>query len=382
MIRIKKLRINNYKTLLHNYEYVCIIINIVRYEVRGGFMIKAGIIGGTGYAGQQLVWLLNNHTNVNIEFISSHSYAEKDFSQVYSSYLRFVDDKCINMIQAEEKLEEIDILFIALPHGKSFDITNKALNKGVKVIDLGADFRLNSKEVYEEWYKVENNAGDLLKEAVYGLPEINRKLIKKARLIANPGCYTTASILALYPLLKYNLIDTNSIIIDGKSGVSGAGRDLKLTSLFAECNESIKAYGVASHRHTPEIEQELSKAAGENITLTFTPHLVPMNRGILSTSYGKLKDNLLEEDIYKIYEEFYAGEKFIRIVKSLPETRYVKDSNLCDIGIKVDKRTNRVIVISAIDNLIKGAAGQAVQNMNLMFGLHENEGINMMPLQI
>lgn len=345
-------------------------------------MIKAGVIGGTGYAGQELIWLLHNHSNVTIEFISSHNYADKEFSEIYNSFYKFMQEVCINILEAEKKLDDIDVLFIALPHGKSFDITKKALNKGVKVIDLGADFRINSSEIYKTWYGVEHNAEELLEEAVYGLSEINREYIKEARLIANPGCYTTASILALYPLLKNKLIDNSSIIIDGKSGVSGAGRELKIGSLFSECNESIKAYGVAAHRHTPEIEQELSKAAGEDITLTFTPHLVPMNRGILSTSYAKLKDNLSEDDMYKIYENFYGEDEFIRIVKTLPETRNVRGSNLCDIGIRVDKRTNRVIVISAIDNLIKGAAGQAVQNMNLMFGFKESEGIDILPMQI
>lgn len=345
-------------------------------------MINAGVIGATGYAGQQLIWFLKNHSQVNIEFISSHNYVGDKFSEVYNNFYGFVDDFCINTEEAEKKLDDIDVLFISLPHGKSFDIAKKALNKGVKVIDLGADFRLNSSKVYEKWYGVKHEAEELLNSAVYGLCEINRESIKKANLIANPGCYTTASILALYPLLKYKLIDPSSIIIDGKSGVSGAGRGLKTTSLFVEVNESTKAYGVASHRHTPEIEQELSKAAGEDVVLTFTPHLIPMNRGILSTSYAKLKGNYTEEDLYKIYHEFYNGEMFIRIVNSLPETRFVKGSNMCDIGLRVDKRTNRVIVLSAIDNLIKGAAGQAVQNMNIVFGLKESEGIDMLPTQI
>lgn len=345
-------------------------------------MIKAGIIGATGYAGQQLVWLLHNHSKIEIEFLASHNYADQNFHEVYNSYYTFVKNKCINIQQAKEKLKDIDVLFLALPHGKSFHITKEALSKGVKVIDLGADFRLNSKDVYKEWYGLEHEAVSLLKHAVYGLPEINRSKIKKTNLIANPGCYTTASILALYPLLKEKLIEIDSIIIDGKSGVSGAGRGIKLDSLYAECNESIKAYGVTTHRHTPEIEQELSKAAGEELKLIFTPHLVPMNRGILSTCYAKLKINISQEEIYEIYEKFYNGESFIRILKNPPETRNVKGSNLCDIGIRVDERTNKVVVISAIDNLIKGAAGQAIQNMNLIFGFDENEGINILPFQI
>lgn len=350
--------------------------------LRGDNMIKGGIVGATGYAGQQLIWFLHNHSEVSIEFISSHNYADVEFSEVYPSYNKFIRQRCINMQKAEEKLSDIDVLFIALPHGKSFDITKKALSKGVKVIDLGGDFRLDSLEVYEEWYGVKHEADSLLKDSVYGLVEINRNEIKKSNLIANPGCYTTASILALYPLVKEKLIHTDSIIIDAKSGVSGAGRSLKIQSLYTECNESIKAYGVSNHRHTPEIEQELSKAADEDITLVFTPHLVPMNRGILSTCYGKLKNNITEESLKNIYKEFYKDEYFIRVVNDIPETRNVRGSNLCDIGLRVDKRTNRVIVISAIDNLVKGAAGQAVQNMNVMFGFREEMGIDILPMQI
>lgn len=345
-------------------------------------MIKGAVIGATGYAGQQLVWFLNNHKYVEIKFLASHTYADEEFSKIYNNYTGIINNKCINMKEVEERLEEIDVLFIALPHGKSFDIVKKALEKGVKVIDLGADFRLEDVECYEEWYKLEHKCPELLEEAIYGLVEIYRNEIKNKKLIANPGCYTTASILALYPLLKSKLIDTDSIIIDAKSGVSGAGRGLNTASLYAECNESIKAYGVAGHRHTPEIEQELSKAAGEKLLLNFTPHLVPMNRGILATCYGKLKNNISQEEVYKIYEEFYKNDYFIRIVDTLPETRNVRGSNFCDIGIRVDKRTNRIIVVSAIDNLIKGAAGQAVQNMNLIFGLEEGEGINMPSMAI
>lgn len=345
-------------------------------------MIKAGIIGATGYAGQQVVWFLHNHPQVEIEFLCSHNYADTQFAKIYNNYTGFIQNVCINIQEAEERLPNIDVLFIALPHGKSFEITEKALDLGVKVIDLGADFRLNSPEVYRQWYGLENEGHELLKSAVYGLTEIYREDVKNTKLLANPGCYTTASILALYPLLKEKLIETDSIVIDAKSGVSGAGRNLSIPSLFSECNESIKAYGVGTHRHTPEIEQELSKAAGEEVILSFTPHLVPMNRGILSTCYGKLKKDLTQEEIYNIYRSFYGGEYFIKVIDELPETRNVKGSNLCHIGIRVDKRTNRVIVISAIDNLIKGAAGQAVQNMNVMFGFEETEGINVLPMQI
>ena len=343
-------------------------------------MIKAGIIGATGYAGEQLAWFLYKHPEVNVEFYSSHNYADIPYNEIYNNYYGFIEDICVNMETAISKLSNINVLFIALPHGKAFEITEKALSLGVKVIDLGADFRLKSKEVYEEWYGVKHESAELLEKAVYGLTELNREAIKKCNLLANPGCYPTATILALTPLLKNNLIDINSIIVDAKSGVSGAGRAASIGSLFTECNESIKAYAVASHRHTPEIEQELSKASSENVMITFTPHLVPMNRGILSTCYGSLKKDLTTEELIDLYRDFYKDDYFIKILNGLPETRWVRGSNLCHIGIKVDKRTKRVIIISAIDNLIKGAAGQAVQNMNIMFGLEETTGLEIIAM--
>lgn len=343
-------------------------------------MIKAGIIGSTGYAGQQLVWLLYNHKNVEIKFLSSYNYAGMNFNNVYPEYMNFIQDMCIDMHEVENKLHEIDVLFIALPHGKAFDITKKALELNIKVIDLGADFRIKDKNIYETWYKVEHKVPELLSEAVYGLPEIYREKIKMAKLIANPGCYPTASILALAPILKNKLIDTNSIIIDAKSGVSGAGRGANIATLFCECNESIKAYNIGIHRHTPEIEQELSYINGENIFLSFTPHLIPMNRGILATCYGVLSKKVSQDEIYEMYEDFYKDEYFIRIRQDLPETKWVKGTNLCDIAVRVDERTNRVIVVSAIDNLVKGAAGQALQNMNIMFNLDETEGLKLLAM--
>lgn len=341
-------------------------------------MVKIGVIGATGYAGQQLVWILKNHPEAEIVYLNSHNNTGIPFSEVYGSYYGFVDNLTVDMKEAEERLPELDVLFIALPHGKSFDLVQNALEKGVKVIDLGADYRLKSKCIYTQWYGVEHTCEHLLKDAVYGLVELNREDIKKANLLANPGCYTTASILAATPLLKHNLISPDSLIIDAKSGVSGAGRSANIAQLYCEVNESVKAYGVASHRHTPEIEQELSKAAGEDITLTFTPHLIPMNRGILATCYGKLLKEISEEELYNIYNDFYKDEYFIKITKALPETRWVRGSNMCHIGVRVDKRTGRAIVISAIDNLMKGAASQAVQNMNLMFGLEETTGLKLL----
>ncbi|HEY8891066.1 MAG TPA: N-acetyl-gamma-glutamyl-phosphate reductase [Clostridium sp.] len=343
-------------------------------------MIKAGIIGATGYAGEQLAWFLYKHPDVNVEFYASHNYADIPYNEIYSNFNSYIEDVCINMETAISKLSNINVLFIALPHGMAFKITEKALSLGVKVIDLGADFRLKSKDVYEKWYGVRHESPDLLKSSVYGLTELNRESIKKCNLLANPGCYPTATILALTPLLKNNLLDLKSIIVDAKSGVSGAGRSANIGSLYAECNESIKAYAVASHRHTPEIEQELSNACGGDVMVCFTPHLVPMNRGILSTCYGTLTKGLSAEDIISMYRDFYKDEYFVKIIDGLPETRWVRGSNLCHIGIRVDKRTHRVIIISAIDNLIKGSAGQAVQNMNIMFGLDETTGLEIISM--
>lgn len=339
-------------------------------------MIKAGIMGATGYAGEMLAWLLYKHPEVEVDFYNSHNYANFQLNQLYGNYNGFIEEKCASMEEAMTRIDNIDVLFIALPNGKSFEMTEKALSKGVKVIDLGADYRLNAKDEYEEWYGIKHELPHLLMDAVYGLTELKRDEIQKSNLIANPGCYPTATILGLAPLLKNKLIDTSSVIIDAKSGVSGAGRSANISSLFTECNESIKAYGVTTHRHTPEIEQELSKLADDKLLVSFTPHLVPMNRGILSTCYSSLKTSVTTEELLKVYKDFYKDRCFVKVIDGIPETRWVRGSNLCHIGVKVDNRTNRVIVVSAIDNLIKGAAGQAVQNMNVMFGFEETEGLD------
>jgi N-acetyl-gamma-glutamyl-phosphate reductase len=342
----------------------------------GEIMIKAGIMGATGYAGEMLAWLLYKHPEVEANFYNSHNYANFQLNQLYGNYNGLIEEKCVDMEEAMARIDNIDVLFIALPNGKSFEMTEKALLKGVKVIDLGADYRLNAKDEYEEWYGIKHELPLLLKDAVYGLTELKRDEIKKSNLIANPGCYPTATILGLAPLLKNKLIDTSSVIIDAKSGVSGAGRSANISSLFTECNESIKAYGVATHRHTPEIEQELSKLADEKLVVSFTPHLVPMNRGILSTCYSGIKASLTTEELLNVYKDFYKDSCFVKVIDGIPETRWVRGSNLCHIGVKVDSRTNRAIVVSVIDNLIKGAAGQAVQNMNVMFGFEETEGLD------
>lgn len=343
-------------------------------------MVKAGIVGATGYAGEQLIWILHKHSQVCIDFYNSHNYTNFQINQIYGNFNGFIEDKCVDMEEAFNRLPNIDVLFIALPHGKAFELTEKALELGVKVIDLGADFRLNSKEIYEEWYGVKHELPEMLKEAVYGLVELKRDEIKNSSLIANPGCYPTATILGLAPLLKNKLVNPKSIIIDAKSGVSGAGRSANIANLFTEVNESIKAYGAPGHRHTPEIEQELGKLAGEELMVSFTPHLVPMNRGILSTCYSALEIEITTEELIALYKDFYKDSYFVKVIDGLPETRWVKGSNLCHIGVRVDKRTNRVLVVSAIDNLVKGAAGQAVQNMNVMFGINETEGLEFLAM--
>lgn len=342
-------------------------------------MIKAGIMGSTGYAGQQLAWLLLNHPEVEISFLSTNSYEDASFSSIYKNYQGVADYTCVSTNTAYEMLDSIDVLFCSLPHGKSMDAVKAAYDRGIKVIDLSADYRISSKETYKEWYELEHTYPGLLEQAVYGLPELHRESIKNAKIIANPGCYPTSIILALAPLLKGNLIEMNSIIADSKSGVSGAGRSADISNIYTEVNESIKAYKLASHRHTPEIEQELSKLGGEDIVMSFTPHLVPMNRGILSTCYAKLKDECDKSDIMRLYNDFYGDEFFVKVIDGVPETRWVKSSNFCHIGFTVDKRTGRIVVVSAIDNLMKGAASQAVQNMNIIFGIDEKTGINFAP---
>lgn len=344
-------------------------------------MIKAGVIGATGYAGNELIRILMQHPNVEITHLTAHSYVGKKFDDVYENYRQINELVCEEM-DIEKLAEECDVVFIALPHGVAAKVITENILKKTKIIDFGADFRLKDADVYEKWYGVEHTGRGFLKEAVYGLCEVNREEIKKARLIANPGCYTTCSILSLRPLLAENLIDRNSIIIDAKSGISGAGRGLTTASLYCESAETIKAYKLASHRHTPEIEEQLGYAANDTITLTFTPHLTPMNRGILATCYAALKKEYSYETIKEAYEKYYEKEYFIRLTKKgiYPETRWVKGSNFLDIGFVVDERTKRIIVMGAIDNLVKGAAGQAVQNMNLLFDLDEKTGLTMVPV--
>lgn len=343
--------------------------------------MKVGIIGATGYAGAEIVRLLSFHPEAEIVWYGSRSYVDKKFSDVFGNMFQIVNDVCKGENIAE-LAETVDVIFTATPQGLCSSLVNEDILSKVKIIDLSADFRIKDISVYEKWYQIEHKSPQFIDEAVYGLCEINRDKIKAARLIANPGCYPTCSFLSIYPLAKEGLIDMNSIIIDAKSGTSGAGRGAKVNNLYCEVNENIKAYGVASHRHTPEIEEQLSYASGKDVVINFTPHLVPMNRGILVTAYANLIKDIGNDDIYEIYHSYYDDEYFVRVLPDgvCPETRWVEGSNFVDVGIKKDDRTGRVIMMGAMDNLVKGAAGQAVQNMNIMFGLDEKCGLNFAPL--
>lgn len=344
-------------------------------------MIKVGIIGATGYAGSELVRILLGHKDVEIKWYGSRSYIDKKYASIYQNFFQLVDANCMDD-NMEVLADQVDVIFTATPQGLCASLVNEEILSKVKIIDLSADFRIKDVKVYEEWYKLEHKSPQFIEEAVYGLCEINREDVKKARLVANPGCYTTCSILTCYPLVKEGIIDPNTIIVDAKSGTSGAGRGAKVDNLFCEVNENMKAYGVATHRHTPEIEEQLGYACGEKITINFTPHLVPMNRGILATAYASLKKDVTYEEVKAIYDKYYADEKFVRVLKKdvCPQTKWVEGSNYVDVNFKIDPRTNRIIMMGAIDNLVKGAAGQAVQNMNLMFGLKESEGLELVPM--
>ena len=344
-------------------------------------MIKVGIIGSTGYAGNELVRILHGHQDAEIKWYGSRSYVDRKYADVYQNMFQIVDDVCKDD-NMQALAEEVDVIFTATPQGFCASLLDEAILSKVKIIDLSADYRIKDVATYEKWYGIAHQSPQFIKEAVYGLCEVNRKDIKGARLLANPGCYTTCSILTIYPLAKEGLIDMNSMIIDAKSGTSGAGRGAKVDNLFCEVNENMKAYGVTTHRHTPEIEEQLGYASGEQVLLNFTPHLVPMNRGILVTAYATLKPGVTEEEVRNAYEKYYAGEKFVRVLQPgvCPQTKWVEGSNYVDVNVKVDQRTNRVVMMGALDNLVKGAAGQAVQNMNLMFGLDESEGLDLVPM--
>ncbi len=355
--------------------------------------IRVGIIGATGYAGAELVRILLGHPGVRIVWYGSHSYVDQKISSVYGNLFRLAEGVC-----REERLEELageaDVIFTATPQGFLSGLLREELLRSAKVIDLSADYRLRDARTYEEWYGMEHKSPRFLGEAVYGLCERNRERIAHARLVANPGCYPTCSILAIWPLLEEGLIDPDTLIIDAKSGVSGAGRGAKVDNLYCEVNENMKAYGVAKHRHTPEIEEQLSQIAGREVRVSFTPHLVPMNRGILITAYASLRKEAFADiasacfareaaaRVRGAYMGRYAGERFVRVLdpEVCPQTRWVEGSNYVDVNACVDGRTGRVIMMGAMDNLVKGAAGQAVQNMNLMFGLPEETGLLAAPI--
>lgn len=349
-------------------------------------MVKVGIIGATGYAGNELVRLLMGHKDVEIKWYGSRSYIDKKYAEVYQNMFEIVEDNCLDD-NMEELASKVDVIFTATPQGFLAGVLTEEILSRVKIIDLSADFRIKDVRTYEKWYKIEHRSPQFIVEAVYGLCELNRDKIKGARLIANPGCYTTCSILTAYPLVKEGLIDPDTLIIDAKSGTSGAGRGAKLPNLFCEVNENMKAYGVTNHRHTPEIEEQLGYAAGKEIMVNFTPHLVPMNRGILATEYATLNkkaDGTLPtyEEVKAVYDKYYKNEKFVRVLEKdiCPETKWVEGSNYVDVNFKIDERTGRIVMMGALDNLVKGAAGQAVQNMNLLFGFDEAEGLNLVPM--
>lgn len=344
-------------------------------------MLKAAVVGASGYTGVELIRILHNHPEVAVTSVTSEQSAGKRLSDVFPS-LRGRYDTILEPLVPERIAEKVDIIFTALPHKAAMEVVPAFLATGKIVIDLSADYRLHDPEIYAAWYDQHLNP-ELLSEAVYGLPELRREAIAAARLVANPGCYPTSIILGLMPLLQEGLIDTASIIADAKSGVSGAGRGAKVDSLYCEVNEGFKAYGVGGvHRHIPEIEQELSLLAGKKTIISFTPHLVPMDRGILSTIYAVPVNSITATDLHALYEERYDGEAFVRILAQgeFPSTAFVRGSNFCDIGITVDKRTGRIIVVSALDNLVKGAAGQAVQNMNIVCDFPETMGLELIPL--
>ncbi|MDW5299045.1 MAG: N-acetyl-gamma-glutamyl-phosphate reductase [Sedimentibacter sp.] len=344
-------------------------------------MIKVGIIGSTGYAGGELTRLLLGHKEVEIKWYGSKSYIDKKYYEVYQNFFKIVDNKCLGD-SIDELSSMVDVIFTATPQGFCSSLMNEEILSRTKVIDLSADFRIKDVDIYEKWYGIHHKIPKLIEQAVYGLCEINRSNIKNARLVANPGCYPTCTILSIYPLLKEGLIDINSIIVDAKSGASGAGRSAKIDNLYCEVNENIKAYGITNHRHTPEIEEQLSYAAGNDVRINFTPHLVPMNRGILTTAYASLNSDTTYEKVKAAYDKYYDEEKFVRVLDKdvYPQTKWIKGSNYVDVNFKIDDRTNRIIIMGAMDNLNKGAAGQAIQNMNLMFGIEETTGLIQVPM--
>ncbi|NIM02865.1 N-acetyl-gamma-glutamyl-phosphate reductase [bacterium] len=339
-------------------------------------MITVSIVGASGYTGRELIKILFKHPQVKIAHLTSETYKGKRISELHKGLVSFIDKK-FEKLDIDKVAQDSDLVFLALPHGKSQKPVAEFLKKGKKIIDLSADYRLKDKSLYKRWYGLEHSYPRLLRRAVYGLPEIYKEEIKKSSLVANPGCYPTGVILGVAPLLAHRLGDGNSIIADAKSGVSGAGRRLDIAYHFSECHENLVPYNVGEHRHTPEIEQELSKISKKKITISFTPHLVPMDRGILSTIYVNLEGKVSIDRLRNVYKNYYRKAPFVKILPkaTFPQARNVVETNFCEIGLMVDRRTKRIIIITAIDNLVKGASGQAVQNMNLMSGFRETEAL-------
>jgi len=345
--------------------------------------MKIGIIGAGGYAGVNLLSILLRHPNAEVVWLmSEEAHKGKKISELYPHMMGECDLACLTLDDLDKNLNNIDVIFLALPHGIAVNHVPKIIKAGKKVVDLGADYRFNDEKVFYKWYKVEHSDKSVLAEAVFGLPEINKEKIKKARLIGNPGCYPTASILGMAPLVKNGLIDNNSIVLDAKSGVSGAGRGVSLKVHFCERNDGVAAYAVINHRHMGEIEYQLSLIAGQNFPVTFVPHLMPMDRGILVTGYAKIQNPKSKiQTMIELYKDFYKDSPFVRIYESgEPCTKNVAGTNRCDIGLSINEATGTIIVMSVIDNLIKGAAGQAVQNFNLIFGLPEATGLKQIAL--
>lgn len=338
-----------------------------------------GIIGATGYTGSELVRILLNHPSVNISSITSESRAGEKFSDVHPFFLGLADFKLEKAAEALEK--DLDLVFLALPHGVSMDFAPQFLEKGIKVVDLSGDFRLNTPEQYKMWYKKDHSYPEGFAQAVYGLPELHSHAISQASLVANPGCYPTASILSMAPLAKAGLIDPHTLIVDAKSGVTGAGVKPKAVTHFSNANENFKAYGIKSHRHTIEIQEQLEGIGGGSAyPVQFTPHLLPLDRGILATAYASPIKKLTEQEVKDLYATFYEPHPFVRLCPAPPSLKDVRGTNYCNIFVTYDDRTNRVIALSAIDNLVKGAAGQAVHNMNLIFGFEQTQGLHQVPV--
>lgn len=335
--------------------------------------MKIGILGATGYTGQELVRLLKQHPEAELVYLGTSSSAGQAYTEIYPHLY----GQLPLVLEDEKEVPDLDVLFCALPHGLTAARTQEFLDRKIKVIDLGADFRLRQAQIYTDWYQLTHPAPHLIEQAVYGLPELKREQIKGKSLVANPGCYPTAALLALVPLLRAKLLRPQSIIVDAKSGVSGAGRGANLGTHFSEVNENIKAYGVGQHRHTPEIEQELSQAAGTEVKINFTPHLVPMIRGILATIYAEVQPGAEETDLRACWQQSYEGEQFVHLLAPgiWPQTKFAAGSNHAFLQLTLDQRTGRAVLVAAIDNLIKGASGQAVQNMNILFGLPEEMGL-------